>query len=252
MLSLASARTAILRELDGVVAGLGSAGPADWSRPVRCEGWTVIDLARHATLAPRASAEGLRRMEAGIADAAPMPAEPDPDPGAILAVLRPAREDLARALAGVSEASFERVLPLPVAVLPGALGLQLVVTEIAMHRNDLEWALGNPEPLAPDVCDAVASFAAPALPVLANRSPVKPAAPLGYRLTGDSVSITLHYSDGAWRPGEDGSIPVCEVAGDDSSVLLFAFGRVPFDRPGLKVSGADTLAPGFKTFVPGP
>jgi hypothetical protein len=41
-------------------------------------------------------------------------------------------------------------------------------------------------------------------------------------------------------------------AAADDAVLLYAYGRLPFDRAGLTVTGDREIAVRFKEFVPGP
>jgi hypothetical protein len=42
-------------------------------------------------------------------------------------------------------------VPLPFGLVPAAVALQIVPLEYGFHRNDLEWALGDPVDLSPDM-----------------------------------------------------------------------------------------------------
>jgi hypothetical protein len=60
------------------------------------------------------------------------------------------------------------------------------------------------------------------------------------------------FGEGEWRAGSDPSVATCVIEGDDSSVVLFAYGRIPAGHPSLRVSGARELADKFKRYFPGP
>jgi uncharacterized protein (TIGR03083 family) len=250
-MQLDEARDALLRELDLLIEGVASASDGDYDRPVRCDGWRVSDLLQHVARAPAAGAEGLRRMIAGNAEQPAEPATPPPDPPAIAAALAEGRAEFAPALAAVTEESLANAFPLYFITVPGVAALPLMLTEIGTHRNDLDWALGERVPLPAAVIEAETFLVPLMLLRVGQGAPVRPPTPVSYRLTGSSFSFTLSFSDGAWTLGEHDPVS-CEIAGDDSSVLLFALGRIRADDPTLKVVGDKGLARAFKTYLPGP
>jgi uncharacterized protein (TIGR03083 family) len=252
MLDLETGRKVILRELDGIITRLDEASQADWSRPVRCEGWTILDLAVHCTSAPRAAAEAFRRMQAGVSEAPAAPVPPERERSAVMRTLLAGRRELATALAALSPDSLERLFPLFFVSLPGAFGLQLIAFEIGMHRNDLEWALGNETRLPREVTDAGGTLAPAVIPRLGAGAPEKPERPIFYRFESPERVLELSFTDGEWRTSTDPSVPTCVIEGDDSSIALFVFGRIPADHPSLRVSGERALARRFKAYFPGP
>jgi formate-dependent phosphoribosylglycinamide formyltransferase (GAR transformylase) len=68
MLDLDTSRTVVVREVDDFISRLGAASDADWQRPVRCEGWTILDMARHVAWGEAVQADGLRKMIAGSSE----------------------------------------------------------------------------------------------------------------------------------------------------------------------------------------
>ena len=56
------------------------------------------------------------------------------------------------------------------------------------------------------------------------------------------------YDDGGWRA--DDLDATTTISGDDSDVVLFAFGRRPIDA--VTVEGDPEVAARFKELVPGP
>ncbi len=70
------------------------------------------------------------------------------------------------------------------------------------------------------------------------------------RLLGPTVRMEATFDGTAWGPvaGDPGVV----VQGSDDDVLLYAYGRLPFDPARLTVTGDRDLAVRFKEFVPGP
>lgn len=66
-----------------------------------------------------------------------------------------------------------------------------------------------------------------------------------------TVDVAYTWGDGEWRYEPAGDDAACVIEGDDNTVLLFAFGRIDADDPGLHVSDLEA-ARRFKTFLPGP
>lgn len=252
MLDLDVGRRVILRELDGLITRLDEASEADWERPVRCEGWTVLELAIHCTSAPRAGAESLRRMHSGVTEQPDPPVSPAPMRSEVIATLRLGRNELAAALNLLTPESLDAMAPLFFTSIPGVFAIQLLAVELGMHRNDLEWALGNREALPDEVIDAALTLVPVMLPGFAAGASETPARPVGYRFASPNQALELVFTDGEWRAGGDASLPLCVIEGDDSSITLFVLGRIPSDHPSLTVSGETELADRFKRYFPGP
>lgn len=238
-------RETVSGELDGLVELLAQLTPAQWELPTRCEGWNVEDLARHVAGSPSILNEGLRRMLEGVESAAtPAPPHLD-DRTAVVESLAAGRDETAALLATLHDDQLNRPCPFPFGTVPLSFALQVLAFEYGGHRNDLLAALGRDEPLPTGVAQAAAAI----VPQLGDKVPESP---LGYRLEGRSVAVSLLVRDGQWQPGEDPSVPTCTVAGTDSAVMLFATGRLAATDPSLQISGETAAAGDFKRWFPGP
>ncbi len=143
---------------------------------------------------------------------------------------------------------------MPYGEVPMALALRIFVMEAAVHTSDLADAVpvggrsGDSLPAgARRSCAAV--FQA-FWPVLAAAATVLPAAGTTVSLVGPTVRLEGTFDGAAWGPvaGE----PSVVVEGEDDGVLLLAYGRTPFEKADLTVTGDRELAARFKDFVPGP
>jgi uncharacterized protein (TIGR03083 family) len=249
MLDLDGSRSVTLRELDATVALLDGLSEAQWEIPMRCAGWGIGDLAGHLALVSWAQGEAFHRMLAGSTE---VPAIPDLAPlgrPAALAALGKGRDHLAEAFARITPDETEALVPLPFAVLPCLFALQVALIEYGVHRNDLQSALGTEGPVAPEVSAVIIEPLPAFLPALTTEAPP---APTSYRLSTPGATVSVVSSGDAWRVGEDPDIEVCEIAGDESAVSLFAMGRLPVAHPGLRISGDTGAAARFKQYFPGP
>jgi uncharacterized protein (TIGR03083 family) len=250
-----TAGTATIRDLDAIIDRLSGLAAGAWASPVRCEGWDVTALAAHLVGAAQGQAEGLRRAVAGRVDVPPLAASVVPEPGPLVEALADGRDQLAKAFASLTPEVMDGVIPLPFGLMPAGAAIQIIPIEYGFHRNDLEWALGNTEPLDADAAEALVQILPGLLPILAGGSAVSPAGELpteavAYQLTAPSGTVTIAFCDGAWSvdAGHEGS---CDVAGDDGAIALFALGRIPADDERLTVT-AVTTARAFKVYFPGP
>jgi uncharacterized protein (TIGR03083 family) len=261
MFDLATAAQATERDLAAIIGRLDDLADADWNTPVRCRGWQVADLAAHLAGASRGQAEGLRRAAegpAGSAGLARLTPPPDRDPRSLLAALKDGQDRLLSALAEFPPAALEGAVPLPFGLVPAAVALQIVPLEYGFHRNDLEWALGDPVDLSPDMSGTLLGIVPGLLPMLAAGSPVhgagaRPSGPVSFRLVTPSARYLVSYADGNWSiaPDDGQAAATCQITGDDSPVALFVMGRISADHPSLTVS--DLAAAGtFKQYFPGP
>lgn len=254
MIDLETARSAVVREAYDYAARLRALDEGLWSTPTRCAGWTVRDLAIHLVGASDAQACALDRMrdESHASPAIARPGLADAAASRILDDLDAGVAHLAAAIESLQPGDLDRQCPLPLGLLPGVVALQIITFEHGLHANDLRWALGDEAPLAGDVVRAAAAAMGAALPLLAQRSQSRPADGMCYRLRGDTVALAYVAADGGWRLWHGDSAPTTEIAGDDSSVMLFAMGRIPATHPALHVAGDLAGAQRFKEYFPGP
>ena len=92
-------------------------------------------------------------------------------PSELIAALRTGQADLLKALGDLSEPAMDRLIPLPFGQLPTPVALQIVTLEYGFHHNDLRWALGEIEPLHPDIARTLLEITPGLLPMLAAGSP---------------------------------------------------------------------------------
>ena len=227
------------------------AAPDVWDRPTRLAGWTVEDLARHVHWGTTLEADGL----ALAADGAEGPASGTELRGPreeIVPALRRAVDDLTTRLAAVPDPPAGTV-PMPYGPLPLAFALEVFVMEAAMHTADLAAAVapdGAHRPLPAEATGASASVLQAFWPVLAAAAPEHPPAGTTVRLAGRTVRVQATFDGTSWTPS-DGE-PTVVVGGEDEAVLLYAYGRAPFDPARLTVDGDRDVALRLKRFLPGP
>jgi uncharacterized protein (TIGR03083 family) len=258
MFDLTTAAQATERDLAAIIDRLDGLADADWKVPVRCQGWQVTDLAAHLAGASRGQAEGLRRGAAGITEPARLAPPPDRDPRSLLFALKDGQDRLLTALRELPQPARDGTVPLPFGLLPAAVALQIVPLEYGFHRNDLDWALGDPVDLSQDISETLLGIAPGLLAMLAAGSPVhrpgtKPAEPISFLLLTRTVRLLASYDGDAWAvTAADGhATATCEISGGDSPVALFVMGRISAEHPSITVSNL-TAARAFKQYFPGP
>ena len=265
MFDLSTATQATERDLAAIIGRLDGLADAGWNAPVRCRGWQVTDLAAHLVGASRGQAEALHRAAAGVPDLALLAPPPDPDPRSLIAALKDGQDRLLSALRQLPRHALDGTVPLPFGLLPAAVALQIVPLEYGFHRNDLDWALGDPVALSPDISATLLGIVPGLLPMLAAGSPVhspgaRPTKPTSFRLATPSARFLAIYPGDAGPAGgpawsvtaDDGhATATCEISGDDSPVALFVMGRISADHPSLTVSDLGA-ARAFKQYFPGP
>ncbi len=251
MIPPATATALVRSEWGWSVDALGSAPPDVWDRPTRLAGWTVEDLARHVHWGTTLEADGLALAAAG-ADGPASGTELRGPRAEIVPALRRAVDALTTRLAAVPDPPTGTV-PMPYGPLPLAFALEVFVMEAAMHTADLAAALapdGAPRPLPREAYGACATVLETFWPVLAAAAPETPPAGTTVRLAGSTVRVQATFDGTAWTPS-DGE-PTVVVEGEDEAVLLYAYGRAPFDPARLTVVGDRDLAVRLKRFLPGP
>lgn len=254
-----TARLTRERMLDALEAQVGlvryalrgdAADPA--ARVTGCADWDLRDLVAHlgavngwaaATVRDGNPAERTRGIGA-LLDSAPAA-----DEGAA------ALADWYEGIAGDMLTTFEEADPAaPVWTFAGpgeaAFWLRRQLHETAVHRWDVEEALGVPAattPLPEDVAvDTVDEFCTAMRPLMAAATGASPVslrlravlhAPERLATGAEPVGATAPGSDLEWViPGADGA-PEAEVAGPPETLALLLWGRVRADAPDLDVSG---------------
>ena len=251
-LPLDSVRVAVPREW-GRFRELLTSG--DWSAATRLPGWTVGDLATHAVWGVTMEADALRRRRTGSdgrADGRTIPEDADRE--TVLAEVDGALGELGQELDRLTDDDLPSAAPLPYGDVPVAIFSQIVVMEAGIHTSDLASAVGGPDGLAPDVAAATAATLTIFLPILAGAAEERPSPGTAIALCGDSVNLGFRYRGEGWEalPDAADSDTDATVTADDSTVLLFALGRIPDADVRLSISGDQAAARRFKLWMPGP
>lgn len=249
-LDLATARTSIPRELDDFVTRFIVLSDEDLTRPTPCPEFDVRALASHLAGAALMMADGVERWAAGQTERPPAPERDPQTHDEIIAQLIEQRARIEKDLAAVTDDTLEGSVPYGFGVFPARFALALAVFEVGLHRWDLLTALGETHALPADVVDGMRAFATR---YLRRPAKVAPDAPFACRLRADTYAIEVSLNDGVWQEGIEPSLPLCEIAGTDTDILVFVFGRISVTDGRLTVTGdAAAEAARFKTYFPGP
>ena len=246
-------RSILQREWASVTRLLAGLSDEDWNRPTRCAGWTILDLGRHVVWGVSMEADALRRARTGErepADGTTMPL--DSRPHEVREALHGAAAVLDAETLALGPESGALTCPMPYGEVPLPAVLDIYVFEAGIHASDFAHAVGEDRPLADDVIPSTAMVMSQFLPVFASGSTTAPPVGTSFSLRGDAVSLDGHWSADGLVMGDPAAEPSVTVAGDDSSVLLFAAGRLGADDERLTVDGSTDLARDFKVYVPGP
>jgi uncharacterized protein (TIGR03083 family) len=251
MLDLASGRDAIHRDIAASRAQLNELTVADWRSPTSLPGWTINDLARHFAWGQELQTEAWRRARTRVRE----PKAPAAMNGAgrrdILDALDAAHQSFMSELATLTPADLHRPCPVPNGPLPSWLVMQMAVMEAGIHRYDLERSVDLSPTLPPDVIAAAVEAVTATLPGLANASQDQPPIGTSVRLRGERLDLALQREAAFWAIAAP-SHPTCTISGGDSSVLLYALGRIGANSPELIIDGEAEVAFRFKRYFPGP
>ena len=227
----------------------------DWEVATRLPGWSVGDLATHAVWGVSMEADALRRRRTasdGRADGRTV--HEGADRQTVLAELDGGLGALGQELDRLTDDDLPTTAPLPYGDVPLAVFTQIVVMEAGIHTSDLAAAVGGADDLAPDVAAATAATLTIFLPILAGAADERPAPDTTISLRGDSVDLGFRYHGDAWEALPEPSTfdPDATITADDSTMLLFALGRIPDADVRLSISGDQAAARQFKLWMPGP
>ena len=260
MIGLETRRRGALQDFDALIETLDSMHLDAWEIETPCEGWRIRDLAVHLTgtipfLEERlATFAGERTGEAGTASGlGEVPAGTAPD--ALVTALQERRDALSRQLERLDDADVadDRSGNSEFLAQTPAFYLDLTTFEAAIHRNDLDVALGDVDaPISDHGLDAIDAVLGSNMVNFARMMGVPPTSPLSIEFTAPKITHTLTWTGTAWSGDPAEGVPAARIAGTDSVVTRFICGRIPVDDPLLTVDGEIAIARQFKTFVPGP
>lgn len=242
-LDLSDTCALIVRNGRWIVERLTRCDAASWSRRTRCADWNVGGLAQHLLADQRFAYTVLTAaLEGRAADVA---ADLPSDRAEIVAALGRAVDDVTRALTRITPDLLEREI-----VIGGSEAvtvqnlIQVLAMELAVHGLDIAHALGDTRHLTTDEVRAVAH----ALPDQLGLN-VPPPPGSSYVLRSLAFELPFTWRSNAWQfePGPD----PCWIEGEPEAVLLYALGRVPFNKSGL-VTNRPPAARAFKRHLVGP
>ena len=154
---------AALDEFSRLVAGVAE---DQWGLATPCPGWDVSRLVAHVI-------DGNLRFVARFHGEEPAP-ETDLRAGVPIADFAPSAQALMAALR--APGALERTVSLPIGLLPGAVAVDLRLTETLVHGWDLARATGQTPRFSSDACASALEFARANLGRASNR-PSAPFAP---------------------------------------------------------------------------
>jgi uncharacterized protein (TIGR03083 family) len=226
----------ILRLLDG-------AGDSGLQSPSACSGWTVLDVGRHVEVTPRSVAANIDAHLAGIATVPVDRIPPNAGAGQVLDSLRKGADALDGALSRLSTEKLDGTLPGPAGPMPARAALDLALTELTLHRCDIELGLGQTPEIARAVGERIVDVLQAWLLLLAPSDPV-PDQPWCVELRGHTRSWFFSFDGVNWSasPCPNGELVRLDPAAPP--ILALAGRTVPGS-----VSGALRR---LKVFLPGP
>ncbi len=253
-------RRGALADLDALIDMLEAMHPDAWESDVPCEGWRVRDLAAHLTgtipFLEGRLAQFIEKRTGEVETASGLDALPvETSPQDLVPALRERREAIARQLERLTNADMDAADAEGQGFLAQTpeLYLDLAVFEAAIHRNDLDTALGDVDaPISDHGLAAIDAILGSNMVNFAQMMGATPASPLSISFTSPSINHTLTWTGTAWSDELAEGVPFARIAGTDSAVTRFICGRIPVDDPLLTVEGDIEIARQFKTFVPGP
>jgi uncharacterized protein (TIGR03083 family) len=242
-LDLAAVRWLIARETGWIASRLSQCSRTSWSRRTRCAGWNVADLSAHLVTVQHFA----RRVLMAAIEGHPAEAPPDfrGSPEATVEAFGRAAAEVDDALARITPVHVECDVSIggDEAVAVRHL-IETLTMEIVVHGLDLADALGDTRHMTIEAARVIAN----ALPDLLDQGANSPPN-TSYVLRSLVFELPFTWSDNAVRhePAPD---PCC-IEGEAEAVLLFALGRVPFDKSSLVTNRPDR-ARAFKRHFVGP
>jgi uncharacterized protein (TIGR03083 family) len=240
---LAGLRTMIARHASLIADDLAQIDAAVWSRRTRCAEWDVGELIQHLVTGQRFAFELLSAALEGRT--AKKPSDFHADRITTIEAFGRTSRKVVEAVARVAPNLVEREVVIDdVEAVTLKHLIEVVGVEVAVHGLDLADALGHPRHLS---TDEVAMIGRTLPDILDQGRAGRPNA--AYMLSCVAFDVPFSWRNQAWRcePGLD----PCRIEGDPEPLLMYALGRVPFDKSGLTTNRPDA-ARTFKRHLRGP
>jgi uncharacterized protein (TIGR03083 family) len=247
----------LIRRQDTLLQRLRSLDDDEWTRPTRCPGWRVRDVAWHVGWGrgPGEVIEAARQGTETIPYATSRMGPTPEDVAAIVGSMEAKCEATRADLASLSPSEHEMTIRYGTADgRPLVDHLWAMVVEAYVHGDDLDTAIGidepMPEPIAMDIVRRMVRGAV----MKANADALRPRQPRGYAYRCAAEPLAGFRFDGdAWLEGFTDDASTCVFEADPTTLARLVMGRIPIApfegtprRPWderLRISGAVTVAP---------
>ena len=243
-----TSRDGVLDEAAALHELVDNLAPDQWSAATTCEGWTVAQCASHVAQVMAVQQLAFQHMLAGSTETPAWEEQPLVDPESVRAAVAASHATAIETMGRLQDEHADKPVPLPFGTFPAPIALDILLLEYGTHRWDIAHAVDPGAALSPAASACVLGLLPAFLTFFAAAPPEEP---IAYRLVAPSATLEVAPVDGAWAlaPPPEGAA-VTTITGDDSSVALFALGRIGPDHPGVEVDGDHAKT--FKTWVPGP
>ncbi len=236
-------RAALNQEVNRLV-DLAALNNVNLSATSPCGEWTVEDVLDHVAATPLLVARNLSDHFGLDHDTS----APQGDSQHRLAV---GSKRLAAALAPLADHDLDTEMPGPFGPLLGRSALSLALTEITLHRCDIELAVGDMPAIPDDYVEYVLDTLVDWLLLLSSGGVP---APPGLRLVIDAHGLqpqTIEHSDHGWTRAADDRSNTPVMSGAPSGLVLFLSGRLAAGEANVTSTDSAIVA-ALKEHLPGP
>lgn len=218
--------------------------------PTPCENWSVLDVARHVEVTPRSLALNLSAHFRG--DPAPVVNRLDAnaDRGSVVQSLSDGLQLMREALASLTDETLDGNLPSPVGLIPARTALDLALTELVLHRCDIELAVNGRADIDSDIAASIIEVLHAWLLLVSSGAP-KPDGPLCYRFSDGSRTWSFNFDGTGWGGDACSSESVVSAEGPTDQLVLALAGRITVEDAVSTTSDPEGLQR-LKTYLPGP
>ncbi len=239
------------RELVGEVRKihhlLSKASDRDLGGPSACSGWSVLDVGRHVEITPHSVAANIDAHASGEQPRTIERLSSQAVRAEVLASLLDGAEALDVALAVLGDDDLDGLLPGPAGPMPGRAALDLALTELTLHRCDIELGLGSAPHIDAAVAERLLDIVQAWLLLTAPADPI-PDAPTCVELRGNQRSWFFSFDGSRWTDEECATEDVVDTENAAELVLAMA-GRQRMMHPQPSTAAALSR---LKSFLPGP
>lgn len=227
---------------------LSEASDLDLEGASACPGWTVLDVGRHVESTPRTVVANLTAHVRGAEAPTTTPLPMSAARSEVLNSLSHGAEVLDVALAELDDTDLDSLLPGPVGPMVGRTALDLALTELTLHRCDIELGLSLAPQMDDDVAERVIDVVQAWL-LLTAQPELAPEGPACFALVGDLRTWWFAFDGTSWSADSCDGDRVTALEGDPATLALALAGRA---SPGQEPTDHGGVMARLKAFLPGP